>query len=109
MAASTKVKLSIYGLGLSIATVLLFVFWGPPERVEYSGRSYEHPHILTHEEFTEQFQGEGLPTGDTVRGMEVLLSEKGQKTVKKYDTVPTVLMLKEHQNKYLVYSLQGGP
>ncbi|WP_157037567.1 hypothetical protein [Ornithinibacillus californiensis] len=96
------------GLTITIIVGLLFLAsCGVPERVEYSGRSYEGPTTYTVKEFNEKF-GEVQAVGDKVDGMEVMDSNESQKVLEEQGTVPTLLFLKKSEEEYIVYSLQGG-
>jgi hypothetical protein len=96
-------------IGITIIVGLLFLAsCGVPERVEYSGRSYEGPTTYTLKEFNDKF-GEVQAIGDKVNGMEVMDSNESQKVLEEQNTVPALLFLKKSDEEYIVYSLQGGP
>ncbi|PKM75817.1 MAG: hypothetical protein CVU90_15570 [Firmicutes bacterium HGW-Firmicutes-15] len=77
------------------------------DRVSYQGRYYLNPTVRT---FTElPVNGEIVPTGEKVIGLPVFDTESGMQFQKERNIVPTLLILKQSEDKFLVYSLSGGP
>ncbi|WP_443126911.1 hypothetical protein [Gracilibacillus sp. D59] len=91
-----------------IIILLLSTSCATEEKVTYNGRTYNNPVIYTADKFIEKY-GQVELLEDKVNGMEVMISEDGEKVLKKYKTVPTLLFLKKNDEEFLVYTLQGGP
>jgi hypothetical protein len=78
------------------------------ERVIYHGRTYYNPAEKTLNELP--VRGDALvPTGETVIGLPVMDTPYSLQLQKERNVVPTVLILELADDKYLVYSLSGGP
>ena len=78
------------------------------DRVSYHGRHYLNPRVKSSNEL--DTNGEKLiPTGEKVIGLPVYSTQSSLDFEKKNNVVPTVLILKEADDKYAEYALSGGP
>lgn len=76
-------------------------------KISYRNRSYLYSNeqidkSRSNPDLLKEFQ-KSRPTGVTTKGMEVYDIDKNSKNVS------TVIFLKTKQNKFLIYSLSGGP
>ncbi|MBM7554435.1 hypothetical protein [Thalassobacillus pellis] len=90
-----------------INSILLLASCGIEDTVKFNGRAYEGSTIYTEKEFNQKY-GQVEAVGKKVIGMEIMMSEEGQKITEEQNTVPTLLFLKKNEKEYVVYRLQGG-
>ncbi len=78
------------------------------DRVYYHDRIYYNPQNRAFEELP--VKGDELvPTGEKVIGLPVMDTPGSMQFQKERNVVPTLLILKQSNDKFLVYSLSGGP
>ncbi len=78
------------------------------ERVYYHNRVYYAPQNKTLGELP--LNGDELvPTGEKVIGLPVMDTLSSIQFQKERNVVPTLLILKQSDDRYIVYSLSGGP
>ena len=77
-------------------------------RVYYHDRMYYNPQSRTFENLPVN-GNELIPTGEKVIGLPVMDTPSSMQFQKERNVVPTLLILKLSNDKFLVYSLSGGP
>lgn len=78
------------------------------DRVTYHGRTYYEPATKTPENLPVPAK-ELVPTGEKVIGLPVYDTESSIQFQKERNVVPTILILKESEDEFIVYALSGGP
>jgi hypothetical protein len=78
--------------------------------IEYKNRKYlGPPDVYALKELQQKFGSDIEATGEMVDGLHVVETKEAIQILKEQHTVPTLLILKKNDSKYLVFSLSGGP
>jgi DNA-binding GntR family transcriptional regulator len=98
---------SVITTGCDVSDTLHRIRYGN-DRVTYHERTYYNPRSVSVQDL--KLNDEKLiPTGEKVIGLPVYSTQSTLDFQQKQNVVPTVLMIKESDDKFIVYELSGGP